>query len=174
MIRAVASLAALVALAVGGGALAQAFDPSGIAPKYRAPLDACYGAASYSGDLASCRGIVSQSCQNREPDGSTTRGIVACISAETAIWDGYLNSEYQTTMADMRGRDAAEPPEFAKAAGALRDAQRAWIAYRDAECLSVYSADGSGSIRYISVSICLLDMTSERTIALRARREQAF
>ena len=67
--------------------------------------------------------------------------------------------------------DMANFPEFANRADSLRAAQRAWIAFRDAECGLEYALWGSGSMRNIAGTDCLMHMAAERTIELRAKRE---
>ena len=54
---------------------------------------------------------------------------------------------------------------------ALRDAQRAWIAFRDAECAMEYAAWGTGSIRSIAGADCMMSLTAERTVRLIELRE---
>jgi uncharacterized protein YecT (DUF1311 family) len=55
---------------------------------------------------------------------------------------------------------------------ALRDAQRAWIAFRDADCAARYAMWQDGTIRTIVGANCHLTMTAQRTIELRDMRGQ--
>lgn len=109
-----------------------------------------------------------------EPAGQTTHGMVTCTVAETRLWEGYLDVEYRASLAWAEAMDAEESllaPGFAKLAEALRGAQRAWIAFRDAECALARAFWGSGSMGRIAGASCMLEMTADRAIDLRALRE---
>lgn len=137
-------------------------------------LHACYAAAEGGEKLRTCRGRMSETCMQTSDEGYSTLGMVTCLSAETAVWDRYLDSEYRVTMAWARAADADEAerfPEFANRAEALRAAQHAWIAFRDAECGLAHARWGSGSMRTIAAAGCRLDMTAARTIDLHSMRE---
>lgn len=142
------------------------------APQDVAALRGCLQAEGLNA-VAGCAGRLSEACQTSTADGQTTLGMVNCAGRETAAWDVLLNEEYQATRAWAEEADAAEAgsPQFARAAEALRDAQRAWIGFRDAECGLAYALWGSGSMRTIAGANCLLSMTAERTVTLRAMRE---
>ena len=119
-------------------------------------------------DEAACIGTLSDPCQER-PDGSTTMGIAACLQEEQEAWDVILNERYEDAMADARATDERLPemgidPD---AAETLRAAQRAWIAYRDAECQRLYVANSEGTIRSVVYASCLNEMTARRAIDLR-------
>jgi uncharacterized protein YecT (DUF1311 family) len=106
--------------------------------------------------------------------GHSTLGMTACLNAEADVWDGFLNTEYWATQDWAKAADeeeAAQFPEFAVMAERLREAQRAWIAFRDAECALSYAEWGSGSMRNIAHADCRMQMTAERTIELRRMRE---
>lgn len=133
-------------------------------------LTQCYEAAATPDAKRACIGKMWDACQTT-PDGGTTIGMSFCALAERDVWDGYLNAEYRATMDAMRRMDAADGPEFATRADFLRDAQRAWIAFRDAECGLAYAIWGSGSMRQIAGAACLRDLTAERTIELIEIRE---
>jgi len=131
------------------------------------PLGACIAAAD---DPTSCIGMVAETCMAK-PDGSTTVGMMFCNIEERDLWDRGLNAVYGKLMAGEKAADDEERkyfPEFANRADALRDAQRAWIAFRDAECGYAYARWGSGSMRQIIGSACLLDMTAQRYLELAA------
>ena len=133
-------------------------------------LDTCYASANADGSHASCIGMLSTSCMDNEEGGHSTLGMTFCTLAEAQVWDKYLNIEYQQTMAALKQMDADTAvhfPEFANRAETLRDAQRAWITFRDAECGLAYAMWGSGSMRNIASASCRLDMIAKRTIELR-------
>jgi uncharacterized protein YecT (DUF1311 family) len=80
--------------------------------------------------------------------------IARCLSERHHVWDKRLNEAYRTAM------DAVEPERQNQ----LRDAQRAWIAYRDANCAFYDSIPGT--IHAILVVECLRSMTENRTLEL--------
>lgn len=147
--------------------LSQAIEAETV--KYGPILETCYASAP-DGGLADCIGQMAEACMSGEDGGETTLGMTMCTMAEAQAWDAYLNREYQDTLAGLQAMDrdeAAYFPEFAKRVDTLRTAQRAWIAFRDAECGLAYAMWGSGSMRNIAASACQLDMTAARTIELR-------
>lgn len=105
--------------------------------------------------LQDCIGAASGPCME-SPDGGTTMGMVDCLARETAWWDQLLNANYGTLRSDMEG----------EAFTALRDAQRAWIAFRDAECAFRYTFWREGTIRSLFYGSCRLDLTARRAIDL--------
>lgn len=83
-------------------------------------------------------------------DGSTMQ-MVECLSRLTAVWDKRLNAAYQEALKDAVSNEQREQ---------LRKAQRAWIAYRDANCL--YYGMGEGSIAHLDAGECMRSMTETR------------
>ncbi|MEM9427653.1 MAG: lysozyme inhibitor LprI family protein [Pseudomonadota bacterium] len=137
---------------------------------YGATLDACYTAAADSAALTDCIGQMATVCMDSQDGGHSTLGMTMCAMAEARVWDKFLNLEYRATMDGLKAMDTDEAeyfPEFANRAESLRAAQRAWIAFRDAECGLAYAMWGSGSMRNIASSNCQLEMTAARTIELR-------
>jgi uncharacterized protein YecT (DUF1311 family) len=160
---------------LGMGALAL---PAGAgeheAQTYGPVLEACYAEAATSEERAACIGQMSSVCMDTEEGGHSTLGMVSCLSAEADAWDRWLNTEYVTARAGADAVDIEEAkffPEFARRAETLLAAQRAWIVFRDAECDLAYAEWGSGSMRNIAYADCRLQMTAERTLRLRAMRE---
>lgn len=134
----------------------------------RGEIDACLDGADRP---ANCIGITVSACVAR-PGGDTTVGMVDCIGAETAAWDAILNEEYASTMEDFRDRDASgdvAAPDMTRV-GTLREAQRAWIAFRDAECRAQYAIWGGGTLRQVVGANCVLTETAERAVELRQMR----
>ncbi|GFE65780.1 hypothetical protein KIN_28540 [Litoreibacter roseus] len=123
---------------------------------------ACFGDASVGETAPECLGSASGICQSH-PQGQTTLGITACISAETAVWDAILNEQYGIAQQVFEARD----PEISEA---LLKAQRAWITYRDAECGLSYTRWAGGTIRSIVHANCMMVFTAERAIELRDMR----
>ena len=137
-------------------------------------LEQCYEEADGARAKAECIGATAQACMTEEEGGETTLGMSMCTHAEAEVWDRFLNAEYKALMAASKVMDedeAAYFPEFANRADKLREAQRAWIAFRDAECALAYAQWGAGSMRHIAGSDCMMRLVAERTIALREMRE---
>ncbi|MDJ1008986.1 MAG: DUF1311 domain-containing protein [Paracoccaceae bacterium] len=149
---------------------ATASDPTVLAARYGPALERCY---AEGGVLAACKGRLSDPCMETEVGGYSTTGMVFCMQAETLVWDAHLNAEYRLSMDWAGAMDAADSlfPGFARRAEALRSAQRAWIAFRDAQCRLDYAVWGGGSMRMIAGAACEMEMTADRAIALRALRE---
>ena len=89
------------------------------------------------------------------PSGQSTAGMIQCAGTELAVQDAALNAAWRALIADMSPRQKA----------GLLKGQRAWIAYRDADCASRYDPDW-GSMSTINANFCLLRRTVERTIEL--------
>ncbi len=80
----------------------------------------------------------------------STPEMVDCLNAQRAHWDKELTIAYQALM------KSAGPVQHDK----LREAERAWIKYRDANC--GYYAAGEGTIARVNAAACLRDMTRQR------------
>lgn len=163
-------LVLLVSLLWAGIALATEHEVEAFGPL----LEQCYEEAEGADAKAQCIGAMAQACM-AEPGGETTLGMSSCAFAEAQVWDRFLNQEYKVLMEFskvMDEDDQAYFPTFANRAESLRDAQRAWIAFRDAECGLAYALWGSGSMRHIAGTDCHMQMTAERTIELLEMREQ--
>ena len=89
------------------------------------------------------------------PEGQSTYGMVECAGAELKIQDARLNAAYRKAMAGLNPRQKTK----------LVAAQRAWVAFRDAECASFQDEDW-GTISRINAADCVLTLTVKRTIDL--------
>lgn len=105
--------------------------------------------------LEDCIGVAADPCMD-SPEGSTTVGMTQCLARETAWWDSQLNARY----AELR--TTLDVESFAE----LRGAQRAWIAFRDADCSFRYAYWREGTIRSLFYGSCMLDLTAKRAIDL--------
>ena len=92
-----------------------------------------------------------------KPENGNTYGMLKCGDAEITFQDARLNKAYKADMADL-----ANGPD---AKAALLKAQRAWIAFRDADCATVQLLSG-GTIAAIYVQNCYLEHTARRAQAL--------
>lgn len=90
-------------------------------------------------------------------ENQTTLGMIECMNAEMAVQDAALNAAYRTLIADMTPDQKV----------GLRKAQRAWIAFRDADCSARYSRDW-GTFSSLTSNMCMLQRTVERTLELQA------
>ncbi|MEC7819221.1 MAG: lysozyme inhibitor LprI family protein [Pseudomonadota bacterium] len=78
--------------------------------------------------------------------------------------DAELNRYYSAAMERL----ADQGEDYAKARTELRDAQRAWIKYRDAECGAVFTSWAPGSIARTMAADCSDRLTRTRTHAIWA------
>lgn len=112
------------------------------------------GLAADKADIEKRYSVIYSDCVQRA---GATADYVSCIGAEINWQDKYLNRRYQDLM------KALTPPQQAK----LRDAQRAWIGFRDKWCAAHQDPEW-GSLSTIVANQCVLDMTIARTIDLEA------
>ncbi len=95
-----------------------------------------------------------------------------CAEKAWEAADGDLNHAYGIARRYMANLDADLPDDLKGAADTLRDAQRAWIAFRDKACeAEAYQARG-GSMEPMLIYICFERMTRQRTEELRAMAEE--
>jgi uncharacterized protein YecT (DUF1311 family) len=160
------------ALLLATSAAAQSPDPA----PWKARFDACIASADRAIELEGCKALASRFCMEELPDGQTTFGMAGCNAMETALWDDLLNADWPAHKAWAEAADAEERKyfgdQYSTRLGSLIAAQRAWIAFRDAECALEYAVWGSGSMRHILGTACVADMTADRVISLRSLREE--
>lgn len=96
-----------------------------------------------------------------------------CAASEFEKADAELNRVYQDALADIPKMAMDEPPFDAKSwEEALRASQRAWIAFRDAECedhVEKFWTGGSGAT--VEIIGCKTEKTEQRTKELKQRYE---
>jgi uncharacterized protein YecT (DUF1311 family) len=90
------------------------------------------------------------------PGGQSTYGMIDCIGQELKLQDGRLNAAYRKA---MNGLTPSEKDH-------LKAAQRAWVAFRDADCAALEDPQQWGSISRINANQCMLDRTIVRAIEL--------
>ena len=107
----------------------------------------------------------------RDPQAQSDMNICASIAFERA--DAELNAEYCRAVVRARAADraiAGQLPARDQRPGeedTLREAQRAWVAFRDAHCrLQGYQSRG-GSMEQLFYDGCRAAVTRERTAQLR-------
>jgi uncharacterized protein YecT (DUF1311 family) len=106
----------------------------------------------------SCIGAVTVPCQ-QEPGGSATLGMIDCNRREWAVWDERLNRLY----------DQARKNTDRKLARALREAQRAWLQWREKRCRLPAIDNQGGSIVGPLYTSCMLDATARQALWLEHR-----
>jgi uncharacterized protein YecT (DUF1311 family) len=130
-----------------------------------APLTDCLA----RGNADACIGAGSDRCMQATPGGDTTAGMTGCLEAELDWWDDRLNAAYQRLRAADRRDDAAMAGTGRPSrADALRDVQRAWIAWRDATCdyevLGWWGGTGASPV-YLA---CKMRLTGTQALWLEA------
>lgn len=102
----------------------------------------------------------------------TTVDLNACAEKEFDSADKALNAVYKEIMTDLTGPDPGNEENNKKWADALKVSQRAWIAFRDADCekLRVFEA-GGGTATTGEILGCLTELTEARTKSLKERYE---
>jgi len=94
-----------------------------------------------------------------------------CSQRDYEAADRALNAQYQATRKTMKAWDADATPDSKGADDALVKAQRAWVAYRDAQCISYGFQAHGGSMEPMLVSGCQADLTRKRTAELKELTE---
>ena len=96
-----------------------------------------------------------------DESGGVTMNMLDCMGSEIEQQDARLNQNYKTAM------QALTPAQQTQ----LRDAQRLWIKFRDADCAILGSLTG-GTIDSVNSASCFLDMTKKRADDLAWLAEQ--
>lgn len=91
-------------------------------------------------------------------DPKNTVEMGACAERELTAADKRLNDAYQRLMKDERRDENARK--------LLRDAQRKWIPFRDAECGFIADEMRGGTGQPVLLMSCLARLTAERADAL--------
>lgn len=136
-------------------------------PEDRAAIQKCLDAAKKSGAAAeTCIGTVQKPCLE-SPDGQSTLGMKICSGREMAAWDERLNRFYQALLHGGIGAVQAERGQR-KLTGAdvLRDAQRAWLNFRDKKCDAAGLPMEGGTGAGILVADCYMVETARQTLWL--------
>jgi uncharacterized protein YecT (DUF1311 family) len=136
-------------------------------------LRGCLGGAENRAGEIACMGIYAQECSARVEGGETTAGMSRCAAAEAEGWDRMLNETWAELIVLARRRailDEEAGAEPADLEDMLVAAQRAWIAFRDADCAQEVAVWGEGSMRTIAGAWCGLERTAQRVFELRAKR----
>ena len=90
-------------------------------------------------------------------DAQTQADMNICWGNEYKKADATLNKTYQQLAAMLEDEEKAQ----------LKNAENAWLKYRDANCEFVADQYKGGSIRPMIAAICLADVTNNRTTELK-------
>lgn len=101
----------------------------------------------------------------------TQMELTYCAEQDFDAADKVLNTQYQAARKATKRWDADAEADQKGADDALVRAQRAWVAYRDAQCESFgYQAHG-GSMEPQLIYECQADLTRKRTAELKTLAE---
>lgn len=115
-------------------------------------LASCASAAQAQDDASNTPAYVA--CMDRAS--GVTVSMRECISEEHARQDALLNEAYRQLIRRLGTEGQTD----------LRNAQRAWIAFREADC--VYRASGeTGTMGPVIIDSCWLGFTTERAAKLQ-------
>jgi len=105
-------------------------------------------------------------CANAE----TTVELNFCADKDYQAADKALNTAYADAVAYNRTRDMDNPSDKTKLEAAMRSAQRAWVAYRDADCKDLVALEWSGGTGATAAILgCMTEKTVQRTKELKER-----
>lgn len=101
----------------------------------------------------------------------TQADMTICAGKDHEKADKDLNAAYQKLRKQLAERDKTADASSKGATDALVTAQRAWVAFRDANCaLAGFQARG-GTMEPMLIASCLADMSSKRADELRQLSE---
>lgn len=103
----------------------------------------------------------------------TQADMTQCAWRDFKVADTALNAQWKVTLDAMKQADRVTSMQDGRPgyAAALLKAQRAWLVFRDAQCLSEgYEARG-GSMESMLVGGCRAELTRQRTAQLKKLAE---
>jgi uncharacterized protein YecT (DUF1311 family) len=95
-------------------------------------------------------------------DAITQREMNDCAAQDFTAADQELNEAYGAARAALRLIDRSLLPDDRGAEAALRDAQRAWITFRDNACAAEGFRMRGGSAEALLVYSCMTRLTNQR------------
>ena len=96
-------------------------------------------------------GLSQQHAACMDKSGGTTMDMIECITAETQRQDTRLNKAYKGAMAELSPARKKQ----------LLEAQRAWLKFRDANCVFYNDPDG-GTLARVNANDCMMTATAAR------------
>ena len=111
--------------------------------------------------LIICATILSQNQEKKDPcaDAQSQAEMNMCWGKEYKAADAKMNKTYQDFMSKL---DESEKMQ-------LKNAQLAWLKYRDANCDFVADQYKGGTMRPMIAAICLADVTNARVNELKSQ-----
>ncbi len=101
----------------------------------------------------------------------TQMEMTYCAEQDFAEADEQLNAQYKVTRQAMKDWDADATDGLGSAADALLGSQRAWLAFRDAQCaFHGYQARG-GTMEPMLIYGCQAELTRQRTQQLKEQTD---
>jgi uncharacterized protein YecT (DUF1311 family) len=100
----------------------------------------------------------------------TTADTLYCAGRDRRIAEARLNRAYQAANAVMVSMDVDRNKTYDKRVGyhdALVTSQRAWLKFRETECVAEGYAARGGSMEAQLVAACLIELTEARTKQLQ-------
>jgi len=108
-------------------------------------------------------------CENA----SSTVEMNFCAEKDFKAADKDLNVAYANAVTFIKARDLEKPYDAKSFEEALRASQRAWLAFRDADCKDLIAQEWSGGSGTAAASLeCMTAKTTERTKELKDRYEE--
>lgn len=157
----------IAAFCAGGG-------PAPAAEAARALLADCVDLAETRADAVACRGAHARICMEGVEE-TDVIGMSACAREEAEAWERLVDETYADLVLLAR-RAAIRAAEEGRAAAPLESmleqAQRAWLAFRDADCDQEFAIWGEGAQRRVAGAWCLLERNATRLLELRDKRAQ--
>jgi uncharacterized protein YecT (DUF1311 family) len=93
----------------------------------------------------------------------TQSAMNSCAAQEWEAADVKLNTAYKEVIEKFKIMDKQLPEDLKGGEEYLREAQRAWIAYRDSNCAAAGFQMRGGSAEPLLVYGCMREMTEDRT-----------
>lgn len=89
--------------------------------------------------------------------------MTGCAAQDFEASDAALNAAYRAAIAMVRRWDSGQPGLDPSNEAMLRDAQRAWIPYRDQACAAESTIARGGTMQNQLFYLCLDRLTEQRT-----------
>jgi uncharacterized protein YecT (DUF1311 family) len=100
----------------------------------------------------------------------STLEINECALREYTARDRELNDAYKALSNSLKHDGARDTTDYAAVKSQLVAAQKAWVSFRDADCLALRKCYEEGTIRTAMQLGCLIERTAQRTRELKAWR----
>lgn len=113
--------------------------------------------------------VAAQEPNCKEPQ--TQADMTICAGKDYEKADKQLNVDYQKLRKLLVERDKTADADGKGATDALVTAQRAWVAFRDANCAVAGFQARGGSMEPMLISSCLAEMSTRRADELRQLSE---